>query len=267
MTRVITVAISKGGVGKTTTSINLAAELGIHGKKVLLVDTDEQGNATSSATGRGKDEFGGKGIFDMIRSFGLSHPHDFISPSSIPNVDVIPSNSLTNQILNQLPILKTQYGQAEYFYLAACLEKVKDDYDFIIIDTPPAKNNLTLSALFAADEVIIPVKADKYCMESLTETIAMIDKLKNAENIDINILGILLTIVEKTVLARTIRDTIEDSEYGNLLFKTEIRKAQAVNESTAYMIPVVMYDEKANPSQDYEALYNEILTKEAELIG
>lgn len=262
MAKVITVAISKGGVGKTTTAINLAAEFGIHGKNVLLVDMDEQGNATISSTGKPKEEFNNKGVFDMLRAFGISDPNNFTSPSSIPNVDILASNSLTNQILNQLPILKMQYGYAEYVYLSACLEKIKPYFDIIIIDTPPAKNNLTLSAIYAADDIIIPVKADKYCMESLTETIAMIDKLEQAENIKINILGLLFTIVERTSLTRSLRDAINDSEYKELLFKTEIRKAQAVNESTAYSMPVVIYDEKSNPSQDYEALYYEIVGKE-----
>lgn len=258
MAKVITVAISKGGVGKTTTSINLAAEFGIHGEKVLLVDMDEQGNATISSTGKSKEEFDNKGVFDMLRAFQISPTSTYISLSSIPNVDIIPANSLTNQILNQLPILKMQYGYAEYVYLSACLEQIKDRYDLIIIDTPPAKNNLTLSALYAADEVIIPVKADKYCMDSLSETIAMLDRLKQTEGIHTNVMGVLLTIVERTALTRSLRDAISESEYGPMLFKTEIRKAQVVNESTAYMIPVVMYDENSRPSQDYESLYHEI---------
>ena len=262
MARVITVTISKGGVGKTTTAVNLAAEFGIHGSRVLLVDMDEQGNATISATGKNKEEFANKGVFDMMRAFKITPPDSFISPSSIPNVDILPSNPLTNQVLNQLPILKMQYGYAEYVYLSVCLEQVKSNYDVIIIDTPPAKNNLTLSALYAADDVIIPLKADKYSMESLTETIAMIETLNRTENIDINILGILFTIVEKTALMRSLKETLEDSEYKDVLFKTEIRKAQAVNESTVYAMPVVIYDAKSNPSLDYEALYEEITEKE-----
>lgn len=265
MAKVITVAISKGGVGKTTTAVNLAAEFGIHGHRVLLIDMDEQGNATLSATGKDKEEFPGKGVFDMLRAFGISTPNTFISPTLIPNVDVIPTNMLTNQILNQLPILKMQYGHAEYVYLSACLETLKDTYDVIVIDTPPAKNNLTLSALYAADDVIIPVKADKYCMESLTETIAMIDNIKRAEGVEINVLGILLTIVERTALTRSLRDVLIESEYSSLLFKTEIRKAQAVNESTAYMMPVVIYNDKCNPALDYESLYYEIKNKLPEI--
>ena len=261
MARVITVTISKGGVGKTTTAVNLAAEFGIHGSRVLLVDMDEQGNATVSATGKTKDTFSGKGVFDMMRAFKISPPESFISPSSIPNVDVLPSNPLTNQILNQLPILKMQYGYAEYVYLSVCLEKLKPNYDVIIIDTPPAKNNLTLSAIYAADDVIIPLKADQYSMESLTETIAMIDAVKTNENIDINILGVLFTIVEKTALTRSIKETLCDSEYKNLIFNTEIRKAQAVNESTVFAMPVVMYDENCNSSKDYEALFIEVTKK------
>ena len=261
MARTIAVTISKGGVGKTTTAVNLAAEFGIHGKKVLLVDMDEQGNATISATGKNKEDFTGKGVFDMMRAFKISEPTSFISPSSIPNVDILPSNPLTNQILNQLPILKMQYGYAEYVYLSVCLEPMREKYDVIIIDTPPAKNNLTLSALYAADDVIIPLKADQYSIEALTETIAMIEALKKAENIDINILGVLFTIVERTALMRSVRDMLNDSEYRDIVFKTEIRKAQAVNESTVYAMPVVIYDEKSNPSKDYEALYEEIISK------
>ena len=261
MAKVITIAISKGGVGKTTTAINLAAEFGIHGYRVLLVDMDEQGNSTFSATGLSKDNFVGKGLFDMMRSFKLLPPSNFVSETKIPNTDIIPANLLTSQVLNQLPILKTQYGYAEYVYLASCLEDLKANYDIIIIDTPPAKNNLTLSALYAADEVLIPVKPDKYSADSLGETFTMIDTINKTEGVTINILGVLLTLVEKTSLTNAIREMFLASDFKDLVLCSEIRKAQAVNESTAMGMPVVLYDQKSNPSIDYAILYKEITEK------
>ena len=265
MAKVIAVAISKGGVGKTTTAINLAAKFGLNGKKVLLVDTDEQGNATYSATGLSKTEFADKGIFDMIRSFRIVSPKQFVSPTLIPNVDIIPANTLTSQILHQLPILAMQYKRAEYVYLDICLEQIKDDYDLIIIDTPPAKNSLTLSAIYAADGVLIPVKPDKYSMDSLGETVAMIDNINNDEGTNIAIFGILLTMVEKTSLANALREVLFQSEYQPYILDAEIRKGQAVNDSTVIGKPLVMYDKRSNPSIDYQTLYVAVANKLEEL--
>lgn len=261
MATTIAVAISKGGVGKTTTAVNLAAEFGLNGYKVLLVDTDEQGNATFSATGQMKSEFEGKGLFEMLRGFEILHPSQFISPTTIPGVDIIPTNELTAQVISLLPILKAQYKYSESIYLAACLEKVKSDYDFIVIDTPPAKNALTLSALYASDHVIIPVKADKYCIDSLGETMAVIENLNRNEGTNINLLGILFTMIEKTTLTSVIMDSLSNSEYADKIFWIDIRKGQAVNESTAMGQPVVIYNKRSNPAQDYHELYKQVINK------
>ena len=261
MIPVISIAISKGGVGKTTTAVNLAAEFGLHGYKVLLIDTDEQGNATFSATGKTKEEFEQKGIFNMLKAFNILPPSNFISPTLIPNTDIIPANSHTAQALHQLPILQSEYKFPECVYLSMCISQVKEDYDVVIIDTPPAKNTLTQSALYASDHVIIPVKADKYCIDSLFETLALINTVEKNTDTKINLLGILLSMVEKTALTRVVEESLLACEYGEDVLPVEIRKTQAVNESTAAGKPVVMYNKRCNATEDYRALYNIVVKK------
>jgi chromosome partitioning protein len=259
MGKVITVAIEKGGVGKTTTVINLAALYGMHGKSTLVVDMDPQGNCSKTLSGgKSKDEFDGHGVFDMLMSLGYSKTTDFITRTTQENVDIIPSNNSTEQIVNVLPILSQKYHKAEYVYLAACLGSVIDNYDVILIDTPSSKNSLVSSALYASDEVIIPFLTDGYSEEGMNSIYALINQLHNEAKVDIHVLGILITRVEKASSATYVRDRVKASDFAIDLFDTEIRKSVAVNDSTIFSLPVVVYDKKSTPAIDYTALYNEI---------
>lgn len=260
---IITVAIEKGGNAKTTTAINLAALAGAARKKVLVVDIDAQANSTYTLTAKPKSEWRGHGVFDMLRVFDREDidPAEFISPTSVPGVDLLPSNEQTVQLLKQLEIFKEIHGRPTYVYLAAALGRLTSRYDLIVIDTPPSQDDLALSGLFAADEVILPVKADQYSVHGLLNTYALIDKLRREENAGIHILGVLLTMVERTALTGAIRAQIAGSEFGEYLFKSEIRKGQAVNDSTAMCQPVVLYAKNSNPAKDYAALYKEVCAR------
>lgn len=258
--RIITIAIEKGGNAKTTTAINLATLFALGRKKVLVVDIDAQANSTYTLTGSPKAEWRGKGVFDMLRVFDRPDIdlREFACPTQVQGVDILPSNEQTVQLLKQLEIYKDIHGQPTYYYLAASLARLAEYYDYIIIDTPPSQDDLALSGLFAADEVIIPVKADQYSVHGLINTYALIEKLQQEEGTQINILGILLTMVERTALTSAIRSQIEGSDFGEYLLKSEIRKGQAVNDSVAMCQPVVLYAKNSNPAKDYKVLYNEV---------
>ena len=136
---------------------------------------------------------------------------------------------------------------------------INDDYDYIVIDTPPARDNLTISALFCADEVLIPVRCDNFSLEGFETTLAMILDLETREDVKIDILGVVLTQVERTAAVNLVRQMFEENpEYASVLFKTGIRKGSAVPESTIAAVPVVLYSKKSNPSVDYMQLWNEI---------
>ena len=138
-----------------------------------------------------------------------------------------------------------------YTFLIHCLANINDDYDYIVIDTPPARDNLTMSALFCADEVLIPVRCDNFSLEGFETTLAMILDLETREDVKIDILGVVLTQVERTAAVNLVRQMFEENpEYASVLFKTGIRKGSAV--------PVVRYAKKSNPSVDYMQLWNEI---------
>lgn len=258
---VITVAVTKGGVAKTTTAVNLAAELGLHGARTLLVDMDEQGNATQSATGKNREAFNNAALFDAYRTFGFPGctTDHFIHETILPNVDILPCSGFSLMIPDQAEILHKTRNYPAYAFLCAILQNIEGrSYDFIIIDTPPGKNTFSLSGIYAADHIIIPLHPDKYSIDSLNETYRLIETMMRENDISIHVLGILLTIVEKVNFTKVLRENLNTGAYAAMKLQTEIRKGQAVNDATLGG-PVVIEDPKSNPAKDYKALYEEVI--------
>ena len=263
MSLILTTAIEKGGTGKTTTVVNLAALMAAEGKRVLVVDMDQQANTTYMLTQHKKAEnfYKGHGLVNMFMNFDLGGMDltPYIHPTNVEGVHIIPSTAQTPRAVHQLDLLADEYKMKNYTFLIHCLANINEDYDYIVIDTPPARDNLTMSALFCADEVLIPVRCDNFSLEGFETTLAMILDLETREDVKIDILGVVLTQVERTAAVNLVRQMFEENpEYASVLFKTGIRKGSAVPESTIAAIPVVRYAKKSNPSVDYMQLWNEI---------
>ncbi|MCQ2432097.1 MAG: ParA family protein [Clostridia bacterium] len=262
-TTVITVAVTKGGVAKTTTAVNLAAEMGMHGFRTLLVDMDEQGNTTLSATGKNREAFNNAALFDAYRTFGFPGctTDHFIHTTQLENVDIIPCSGFSLMIPDQAQILHKTRNYPEYAFLSAILQNIENThYDFVVIDTPPGKNTFSLSGIYAADQIIIPLHPDKYSIDSLNETYRLIETINRENEMEINILGILLTIVEKVNFTKVLRENLQTGDYSGLKLKTEIRKGQAVNDATLGG-PVVIEDPRSNPAKDYKELFTEVMER------
>ncbi len=260
---VITIAVTKGGVAKTTTAVNLAAEMGMHGAKTLLVDMDEQGNTTLSATGKNRETFNNSALFDAYRTFGFPGctTDRFIHGTMLENVDILPCSGFSLMIPDQAEILHKTRNYPAYAFLSAILQNMEEKrYEYIVIDTPPGKNTFSLSGIYAADHIIIPLHPDKYSIDSLNETYRLIEAMNRDNDMEIHILGILLTIVEKVNFTKILRENLQSGVYSGLKLRTEIRKGQAVNDATLGG-PVVLWDPKSNPARDYKALYQEILER------
>lgn len=271
----ISIVVGKGGAGKTTTCVNLATAMALDGKKVLVVDTDTQANTTMFLTGYKLNEkaFDGRGLFDMVRAWGLIDVENYIHPSQIDGIDVIVSNDATPLIPQQLATLEKVSGiKAEEFLLNA-LAQVAENYDFILIDTPPAQNDvLVRSALLCSDHVIIPVKLDEQCIDALKLSDGLRLQLEKEYDTEINLLGVLPTMVERTALTsyyldlaftNTDRDENPAAEelaipYKDRLFKNYIHKGNVINESSLYKKPALLVNKKARPCVDYTNLWEEI---------
>ena len=271
----ISIVVGKGGAGKTTTCVNLATAMAQDGKKVLVVDTDTQANTTMFLTGYKLNEkaFGSKGLFDMIRAWGLIPVENYIHPSQIDGIDVIVSNDATPLIPRQLETLEKVSGiKAEEFLLNA-LAEVAENYDYIVIDTPPAQNDILVqNAMLASDHIIVPVKLDEQCIDALKLSDGLRQQIEKEYDTEINLLGVLPTMVERTALTSYYLDlafvnTNEEENparqelaipYKNKLFKTYIHKGNVINESSLYKKPALLVNKKSKPCQDYINLWNEI---------
>lgn len=256
----ITVAVEKGGVGKTTTCVNLAAVMAAAGKKVLAVDMDTQANCTYFLTGNKKrsEAYKNQGVAEMLRAYGLVEPKTFIHPTQIEGVDIIPSNAASVTLPDTLNTLAQNYADSKNRFLAYCLEKVSDGYDYVLIDTPPNLEVMTASALLAADYVLMPFNTEEQALDGLQNTDELRRRLEQQEEAEISLLGILLTMTERTAYTNYMRQQVAESDYGKYLLKTEIRKGTAVKESATIGQPAVVCAAASNPAKDYVALYQEL---------
>ena len=241
----ISVCIEKGGVGKTVTVCNLAALMAQDGKRVLVVDMDAQGNCTYTLTGaRVTDNtFDRAGVYDMFRAYGISGTQNYISRTQFDNIDIIPANGNTPMAAKQLQILEQSESTSINMFLAMCLAQVAGEYDYILIDTPPSRDVMVTNALMASDFVLIPCVCDDYSRDSVYRTVAMCQQ------------------VEKTALTEVIRNELRESQLGSKLFAAEIRKGQAVKDSTRLGAPVVLCARSSNPAKDYAKVYAELKTR------
>lgn len=252
ITKIISIVNQKGGVGKTTTAVNLSTALAAMNKKLLTIDMDPQGN---SSTGFGIEQHGRKvTIYELL--FGLKKLDDAILPTSIPNLNIITSN--TN--LSAAEIELSSLNRREYI-LADLLEPLKGKYDYIIIDCPPSLNLLTLNALVASDEILIPMQCDFYSLEGLSHLLKTIEIIEKNLNPRIKIGGILFTMYDRrNRLTEQVEADVRGC-LGNLVYKTTIPRNVRVSEAPSYGKPAIIYDYKCPGSIAYMELTKEILGK------
>ena len=253
MGRIIAVAIQKGGVGKTTTSINLAACLAEKGKKVLAVDMDPQGNLTSGL-GVDKDSVE-KSIYELI--IGEVDIKEVINKEVLENLDIIP----TSIDLSAAEIELIGVDDKEYI-LRNAIDQVKDQYDFVIIDCPPSLSMLTINAMTTADSVIVPIQCEYYALEGLSQLIHTVELVKDRLNSKLEIEGVVFTMYDaRTNLSLQVVENVKDNLQQNI-YKTIIPRNIRLAEAPSYGLPINKYDPKSTGAESYMRLADEVIERE-----
>ena len=275
---IITIAIEKGGSGKTVTASNIAYLMGDEGKRVLCVDTDPQGNLTYALSGGNtitSNVYNGKALYDLFDGFRYTKTQDYIVETEYENVDMIPASTQTPRINKRIidlfddaqnyndgdPKKLTNMGDFLYYFL----NQVRDDYDYIIIDTQPTRDSLILSnAIAAADYVLIPMMCDSFSEDSAFRTYSICNELRKNPASHLKGIGVILTMVDKGAATRETREECK-AELGSTLFTTEIPSALAVKTSVRKCVPVC-YSAKTQPiGKSYVAAYNELKKRIAKM--
>ncbi|WP_046744215.1 ParA family protein [Kordia zhangzhouensis] len=252
MGKIIAIANQKGGVGKTTTSVNLAASLGVLEKKVLLIDADPQANATS---GLGIDvESIEKGTYQLLEH--TLEAKDVVMETSSPNLSIIPAHI----DLVAIEIELVDKDQREYM-LRKALASVKDEYDYILIDCAPSLGLLTLNALTAADAVMIPIQCEYFALEGLGKLLNTIKSVQKIHNPALDIEGLLLTMYDSRL--RLSNQVVEEVQkhFNDMVFSTIIQRNVRLSEAPSYGESIINYDAGSKGATNYLSLAHEVIKK------
>ena len=254
MGKIIAIANQKGGVGKTTTSVNLAASLGVLEKKVLLIDADPQANATS---GLGIDvEQVELGTYQLLEH--TCSAEECIIATSAPNVDIIPSH--IDLVAIEIELVDKE--EREYM-LKKAITHLKSSYDYIIIDCAPSLGLLTLNALTAADAVMIPIQCEYFALEGLGKLLNTIKSVQKIHNPELDIEGLLLTMYDSRL--RLSNQVVEEVQkhFDDMVFKTIIQRNVRLGEAPSYGESIIAYDVSSKGATNYLSLAKEVITKNA----
>jgi chromosome partitioning protein len=253
--RIVAVANQKGGVGKTTTAINVATSLALEGRQVLLVDVDPQGNLTSGVGMKGQRAAGGT-TYEALMSEDVSDT--WVVPTAVQNLYLIPANrNLTGAEIEMVPMLERERR------LQRQLNPLRSRFEFIFIDCPPSLSLLTLNALVAADAVLIPLHCEYFALEGLADLVGTMRRIRSGLNPTLDIEGVLLTMYDDRtnlgqLVARDVRDFFKDK-----VFNTIIPRNVRLGEAPSHGTPGVLYDAKSRGAAAYIALAKEMVSRHA----
>jgi len=250
MGKIIAIANQKGGVGKTTTTVNLAASLGVLEKKVLLIDADPQANASS---GLGIDvESVEKGSYQLLEH--IISAEEAIVTTTSPNVDLIPAH--IDLVAIEIELVDKKNRE---FKMKEALQGIKDKYDYILIDCAPSLGLLTLNALVAADAVLIPIQCEYFALEGLGKLLNTVKSVQKIHNPDLDIEGLLLTMYDSRL--RLSNQVVEEvrKHFQDMVFKTVIKRNIKLGEAPSYGESIIAYDATSRGAKNYISLANEII--------
>lgn len=250
MGKVIAIANQKGGVGKTTTAVNLAASLGVLEKKVLLIDADPQANATS---GLGIEEVYQSTYNVLENSLPIT---ECIRPTGSPNLDILPSH--IDLVAAEIELVDK--NKREYM-LRKALDTVRDEYDYMLIDCAPSLGLITMNALTAADSVVIPIQCEYFALEGLGKLLNTIKNVQRIHNPDLDIEGLLLTMFDSRL--RLSNQVVEEvnSHFPNMVFETIIHRNVRLGEAPSFGESIIMYDAECKGAVQYIQMAEEVLLK------
>lgn len=252
MGRIIAIANQKGGVGKTTTAINLFACLAEKGQKVLAIDMDPQGNM-SSGLGLDKDDID-KTIYDMI--IGEAEIEEVIQRGTIENLDILPSNVDLSAV--EIELIDVENKE---FVVKNSVQKIRDQYDFIIIDCPPSLSLLTINSMTTADSVLVPIQCEYYALEGLSQLIHTVELVKDRLNSGLEIEGVVFTMFDaRTNLSLQVVENVKDNLQQNI-YKTIIPRNIRLAEAPSYGTPINQYDPRSAGAESYMRLAEEVIDK------